>query len=130
MGVGVGEIALLVLALTVGNLSSVASYGAPQWFAMAFLATGGGAAMFILWVFALGRTGPTQAAVSVAVNPIVAAIAGALMLGEPIGPSLLIGLAGVFAGLWIATSEGRGPAALVRPQEPARGASASPHASD
>jgi drug/metabolite transporter (DMT)-like permease len=104
LGIGAGEAVLLVLALANGGLVSLADYGASQWIAMAFLATGGGAAMFILWVFALGRTGPTQAAVSVAVNPIVAAIAGALMLGEPIGPNLLIGLGGVFAGLWIASS--------------------------
>jgi drug/metabolite transporter (DMT)-like permease len=110
VGVGAGEIVLLVLAVVSGGLASVANFGTAQWLAMAFLATGGGAGMFILWVFALGRTGPTQAAVSVAVNPIVAAIAGALMLGETIGPNLLIGLAGVFAGLWIATSEGSGRA--------------------
>jgi drug/metabolite transporter (DMT)-like permease len=108
MGVGAGEVVLLALALAFGDLPGIAAYDLGQWTAMAFLATGGGAAMFILWVFALGRTGPTQAAVSVAVNPIVAAIAGALMLGEPIGSNLLIGLVGVFAGLWIATSESRG----------------------
>lgn len=106
-GVGAGEVILLALALTYGGLSSIADYGMREWLAMAFLATGGGAAMFILWVFALGRTGPTQAAVSVAVNPIVAAIAGALMLGEAIGLHLLMGLGGVLAGIWIATSEGR-----------------------
>jgi drug/metabolite transporter (DMT)-like permease len=104
LGMGAGEIVLLALAAATGGLSSVAGYGLAEWSAMAFLGLGGGVAMFILWVFALGRTGPTQAAVSVVVNPIVAAISGALMLGEPIGPALLIGLGGAFAGLWIATS--------------------------
>ncbi len=119
MGVGAGEAVLLMLALAFGDLPGVVAYNTAQWAAMAFLATGGGAAMFILWVFALGRTGPTQAAVSVAVNPIVAAIAGAVMLGEPIGPNLLIGLLGVFAGLWIATGETRGRTGSITPQEPA-----------
>jgi drug/metabolite transporter (DMT)-like permease len=109
LGMGAAEVVLLVLAFATGGLSSVASYGVPQWLAMAFLGLGGGVAMFILWVFALGRTGPTQAAVSVAVNPIVAAIAGALMLSEPIGPALFGGLIGAFAGLWIATGETRAP---------------------
>ncbi|HET9902815.1 MAG TPA: DMT family transporter [Xanthobacteraceae bacterium] len=120
VGMGAGEAILLGLAVASGGFSSLADYGPAQWLAMAFLAVGGGAAMFILWVFALGRTGPTQAAVSVGVNPIMAAITGALMLGEPIGPNLLIGLAGVFAGLWLATSEGRRTQKVAPPGSPRR----------
>ncbi|MBN8920089.1 MAG: DMT family transporter [Rhizobiales bacterium] len=115
LGMGIAEVVLIALALGFGDLSRVAAFGAAEWSAMVFLGTGGGAAMFLLWVFALGRTGPTQVAVSVAVNPIVAAIASALMLGEPVGPSLLIGLGGVLAGLWIANSESENVAAVTGP---------------
>jgi drug/metabolite transporter (DMT)-like permease len=43
--------------------------------------------------------------VTITVNPIFAAVVGALAISEPIGINLVVGLAAVFAGIWIATSE-------------------------
>jgi len=39
------------------------------------------------------------------VSPIAAALLAAVLVGEPIGPSLLIGVAAVGAGIWIASTE-------------------------
>lgn len=103
-GMGVGLAGLAALGLFAGDFASVARFGALEWAALAFVAIGGGAIMFILWIFALGRTAPTAAAVSVTANPVTASIAGAWLLAEPIGANLLVGLAAVLAGIWIATT--------------------------
>lgn len=103
-GMGVGVAGLLLLGLFFGDFASVTRFGPSEWAAFAFVATGGGIAMFILWIFALGRTSPSAAAVSVTANPVTASISGALLLGEPVGFNLLIGLVAVVAGIWIATT--------------------------
>jgi drug/metabolite transporter (DMT)-like permease len=69
----------------------------------------GGAIGFWLWAYALGRTTPTLVSISVTVNPVAAALVGTLLLGEPIGWSLVVGLVTVLAGILIATT-GRRPA--------------------
>jgi drug/metabolite transporter (DMT)-like permease len=43
----------------------------------------------------------------VPVNPITASLVGALLLGEPIGWNLIVGLVTVFFGIWIATTNSR-----------------------
>jgi drug/metabolite transporter (DMT)-like permease len=62
---------------------------------------------FYLWAFALERTTPTRVASTIAVNPVTASIVAALLLGEPIGLNLVAGVAAVFAGIWIASTERR-----------------------
>jgi drug/metabolite transporter (DMT)-like permease len=66
-----------------------------------------GALGFYLWVFALERATPTRVANTITVSPIAAALLGAVLLGEPIGPSLVIGVVAVGAGIWIASTERR-----------------------
>jgi drug/metabolite transporter (DMT)-like permease len=39
------------------------------------------------------------------VNPLIAGVSAALILGEPITLNLIVGLIAVFAGIWIATTE-------------------------
>jgi len=65
----------------------------------------GGAAAFYLWVFALERTTPTRVANTMTVNPLAASIVAAIILDEPIGLNLIVGLAAVFAGILIASTE-------------------------
>jgi drug/metabolite transporter (DMT)-like permease len=71
---------------------------------MVFLGVFGGAVTFLLWSYALERTTPTRVAISVTVNPIVSAIFGAYVLGEPITANLVAGLALVAIGIAVATS--------------------------
>jgi drug/metabolite transporter (DMT)-like permease len=40
------------------------------------------------------------------VNPSAADLLATQLVGEPITPNLVIGLVAVFAGIWIATTEG------------------------
>jgi drug/metabolite transporter (DMT)-like permease len=62
----------------------------------------------LLWVVALRHASPTRVANTMTVNPIAAALLAVALVGEPVTANLLVGLAAVCAGIWIATAEPRG----------------------
>jgi drug/metabolite transporter (DMT)-like permease len=64
-----------------------------------FLGVLGGAVAFLLWTWALSRLTPTQVAVYVNLNPIVAAVLGVLLLGERRSAMFLLGFAAVVTGV-------------------------------
>src|SRR6185312_5914986 len=104
-----GELVMLTatLCMSLYNVWSrpfIARSDPPQWLAVAYLGVVGSAGAFILWVFALSRTSPTKTAVTITVNPVFASVVGAIAIGEGIGPNLIVGLAAVVAGIWIATT--------------------------
>ena len=107
VGMGAGALCMMLLAWSSGGLAAVDGFGRSQWIAIAWLGVAGGALTFFLWVFALARTTPTRVANTITVNPVTAAIVAALLLGEPIGLHLVVGIAGVFAGIWLASTEPR-----------------------
>ena len=47
------------------------------------------------------------------INPLVAGVGAALLLGEPLTANVLVGLVAVFAGIWVATG-GRNAARIDR----------------
>src|SRR4051795_12000491 len=102
-GMVVGAACLGAVSWAGGGLEAVMAFGGPQWAAALYLAVVCGAGIYYLWSFALETVSPTIVALTVTVNPITAAIFGALVLGEPIRLSLAAGLLGVAAGIWIAT---------------------------
>jgi drug/metabolite transporter (DMT)-like permease len=55
---------------------------------------------------ALQRASPTRVANTMTVNPVAAALLAQQLVGEPITLDLLLGLVAVFAGIWLATTEG------------------------
>jgi drug/metabolite transporter (DMT)-like permease len=101
---GVGAACLAVLALAGGGLVP-AGFGAPQWTAVLFVGIFGAALNFYLWVWALERTTPTRVATTITVNPMSASLLAALILSEPIGFNLVLGIAAVLAGIWVAAAE-------------------------
>jgi len=101
-GMVIGAVCLGAVSWATGGIEAVAVFGRPQWEAVLYLATVCGAGIYYLWSFALGTVSPTIVALTVTVNPITAAIFGALVLGERIHLSLAVGLLGVTAGIWIA----------------------------
>jgi drug/metabolite transporter (DMT)-like permease len=103
-GMGCGAAFLLMIVVPRGGFAAVAAFGPPQWAAVAYLAAFGGAAAFYLWVFALQHATPTRVASTIAVNPVSASILAAIIIGEPIGLNLLLGVIAVLGGIWIATS--------------------------
>jgi drug/metabolite transporter (DMT)-like permease len=106
VGMGSGAAALAVVGLMTGRLAVLEGFGQAQWIAGAYLGVAGGALAFILWVMALQRASPTRVANTMTVNPIAAALLALQLVGEPITLNLAIGLVAVFAGIWLATTEG------------------------
>ena len=109
MAMGAGASCLIAFSAATGGFLPLAAFGLPQWLAVAYLGVFGGAIGFYLWAYALARTTPTRVAISVTVNPVTAALVGAVLLEEAIRWNLLLGLVGVFAGIWIATTGPRLP---------------------
>ena len=101
---GVGAAALVAVSALHGGGTMLARFNTGEWLAAAYLAAGGGALAFFLWVYALQHASPTRVANTMTVNPIVAGLLAALILHEPITFNLVIGLIAVCAGLWIATT--------------------------
>ena len=68
-------------------------------FLILFLGIFGGALGFFLWTFALTRLTPTQVAVYVNLNPLVAIILGAILLEEKLTGVFVVGFVAVVAGV-------------------------------
>ncbi|MDR3531707.1 MAG: DMT family transporter [Rhodopila sp.] len=109
-GMGAGAAALILFGVASGRVAVLANFGRAQWIAGVYLGIGGGALAFILWILALQRTTPTRVATTMTVNPIAASLLAAALVGEPITLNLVFGLVAVFAGIWIATTNGRASA--------------------
>ena len=106
-GMGIGAFCLVVLAWRSAGFAVVSSFGVAQWIAILYLGLGGAAVNFYLWVFALQHTTPTRVASTITVTPITASALAAVLIGEPIGPGLAVGVAAVLAGIWLASTAGR-----------------------
>jgi drug/metabolite transporter (DMT)-like permease len=106
-GMGVGATALGLVAWWRGGFAATARFGPAEWTAIGYLGLFGAALVFYLWAFALERTTPTRVASSITVNPVTASVVAALLLGEPIGLNLVVGVTAVFAGIWIASTNPR-----------------------
>jgi drug/metabolite transporter (DMT)-like permease len=107
LGMGAGAAALLTVAVLTGRLRVLQQFDTGAWIAGIYLGVGGGAAAFILWVLALQRASPTRVANTMTVNPIAAGLLATQLVDEPITTNLVAGLVAVFAGIWLATAEGR-----------------------
>ena len=70
----VGAAALVSSALVSGGAACLAAFGAGEWIAALYLAAGGGALAFFLWVYALQHASPTRVANTMTVNPLVAGL--------------------------------------------------------
>lgn len=105
VGMGAGAIALTIVCLWNASFGTLAGFGARQWIAGLYLAACGGALGFLLWVLALDRATPTRVAITMTVNPVAAMLLASVIVSEGVTLNLLFGLATVFAGIWIATSE-------------------------
>jgi drug/metabolite transporter (DMT)-like permease len=94
-----GTLLLLPIALAEGMVPAVARLDWQLLGLVVFLGVLGGAAAFLLWTWALSRITPTQVAVYVNLNPIVAALLGIALLGERRSPMFVLGFAAVVIGV-------------------------------
>jgi drug/metabolite transporter (DMT)-like permease len=106
-GMGFGALASIALSLLTGKYSLIENLNGQQWLAVICLGVFGGAAAFYLWVYALERTTPTRVTNTMTVNPISASLLAAVLIGEPIGLPLMLGIVAVGAGIWLASSTPR-----------------------
>jgi len=104
VGMGAGSGCLALLAWSSGGFAAAGRFDAAQWTAVAYLVVIGAALTFFLWVFALARTTPTLVANAITLNPVTASIVAAILLGEPIGFNLVVGIVAVFAGIGLAST--------------------------
>ncbi len=108
-GMGFGSTSSALVAWRSGGFAATQSFSLAQWTAVILLGVFGSAAAFYLWVYALERTTPTRVANTMTVNPITASTIAALVIGEAISLSLVVGMVAVFAGIWIASTDRRVP---------------------
>jgi len=106
-GMGFGAAASVLIAWQRGGFDAMQAVSAHQWFAVVGIAVLGGAASFYLWVYALERTTPTRVTNTMTVNPVSASLLAALLIGEPVGLSLVLGIVAVGTGIWIASTAGK-----------------------
>jgi drug/metabolite transporter (DMT)-like permease len=103
-GMGFGAAFLLAIAYLRGGFAALAGLDPGQWTALVYLAAVGTPAALYLWVFALPRATPTRVASTMAMHPVSASILAAIIIDEPIGLNLLLGVIAILTGIWIAAS--------------------------
>ena len=106
-GMGFGATASTLLAWGRGGFAVVHDLGPAQWLAVVGIAVLGGALSFYLWVYALERTTPTRVTNTMTINPVSASLLAAVLIGEPLGLNLVLGIVAVGTGIWIASTAGR-----------------------
>ncbi len=104
LGMAAGGGALIALGLATGRTALLLSFDSIQILTGIYLAVGGGALGFFLWVVALRHASPTRVANTITVNPLIAMAAGTMLLGEPVTAALVLGLVAVCAGVWVTTT--------------------------
>jgi len=107
-GMGFGAAASTLAAWQSGGFAHTLGFSPGEWAAVIALGVLGGAAAFYLWVYALERTTPTRVTNTMTVNPVAASLVAAALVGEPLGLNLLVGIVAVGAGIWLASTPGRG----------------------
>jgi drug/metabolite transporter (DMT)-like permease len=95
----IGTILLFPFAIAEGLAAEFGRLDAPLTGLVLFLALPGGALAFGLWTWALARLFPTQVAVYINVNPVIAAILGVWLLSERATPVFLASFVAVMGGV-------------------------------
>ncbi len=102
VGMGAGGMAMVALAAVMGGAVWPEKLTVVDTMAALYLAAGGGALAFVLWIWALQLASPTQVTAAMTLNPFFATLLAAGILSEPITPQFVLGLIAVFTGLLIA----------------------------
>lgn len=104
----IGVAALFILALIFGApFSGSLSFDLQGWFIVFMLAVPGGAVMMYAWGRALRLITPTQAAITVGLNPVTAIALGAWLLSEPVTVNIMIGFGLIVAAILLANYKPR-----------------------
>jgi len=94
-----GTLVLLPIALWEGMVEECGQLDSSLALIVLFLGIPGGAIAFGMWTMALARLTPTQVAVYINLNPIVAAVLGVMLLSERATPVFLLSFVAVIGGV-------------------------------
>jgi drug/metabolite transporter (DMT)-like permease len=115
VGMLAGGALLLALSAVIGDAWTLPTQS-DTWAAMTFLVLGGSVAVFGLYVFLLGRWTASAVSYSLLLQPVPTLIYSALLTGEQLTPSLIVGGAVILAGVYIgAFTSGRHEAGVPEP---------------
>ena len=104
-----GGTVLMIVALVTGETAhlDVAAYSARSLFALGYLVVFGSLVAFTAYTWLLQHAPVSQVSTYAYVNPVVAVVLGAIVLAEPITPSVVIGAAIIVAAVaFIVNREG------------------------
>ncbi len=110
----VSVLLLAGLALSENWPARVLALSMQAWAVTAFIGLSSGIA-YVAWLYALKHEAPTRVTVFLALNPLTAALLGALFLGEALDGWTLSAIVFIASGLWLATRRGRARPAIIRP---------------
>jgi drug/metabolite transporter (DMT)-like permease len=100
VGMAAGAVALVVAALVAGETLELPDRSA-TWSALLYIATFGSVAVFLLYLYVLGRWVASRAAYSFVLIPIVTVGLSAWLDDEAVGTGLVLGGALVLAGVYV-----------------------------
>lgn len=106
-GMSAGALCNLLLAWARGGFAAADRLDLSQWVAILYMGVFAAAVNFFLWVYALKRTTPTRVAATITITPVTGSLLASVLVHEPIGLNLAVGVAAVAAGIWIASTEAR-----------------------
>ncbi|MHB0870406.1 MAG: DMT family transporter [Chloroflexota bacterium] len=98
-----GTLFMLPMAAAEIALAGFGPVSPAGWLSALFLGVGGSAAAFFCWNAALRRLDASEAATYINLVPVVTVLSAALMLGETLAPSQLLGGALVILGVYLAS---------------------------
>lgn len=98
-GVVPGAAFLYVVALATDAPAFTPTLSETGWMAIAFIGIGGAVISYTLWLWALRYTTPTLVMIALPMNPLMALLWGALLLGEQITTSMILGFALIITGI-------------------------------
>ncbi|MBI3503922.1 MAG: DMT family transporter [Proteobacteria bacterium] len=90
-----------------GDFSGLTGFSGTQWIAVVWLTLVAGLFSHLLWFWGLENAPASAIALTVSLNPISAALCGAIFLAEPVTPRILVGLVAVVAGIALANRRTR-----------------------
>ena len=108
-----GTLLLLPVALVEGLVGVLPQLDRQTVALLVFLGVFGGALGFFLWTFALTRLTPTQVAVYINLNPLVAMVLAAALLAERLTVIFAAGFGAVLLGVLLVTWPKRREAATI-----------------
>ena len=98
-GVLPGTFLLFLVAQGLGAPTVSPELSTIGWLAVGFIGLFGAAVSYMLWLWALRHTTPTLVAVSLPMNPLMALLWGAVLLGEPVTAAMIGGFVLVLIGI-------------------------------